>query len=70
MRKLRNFYARSEEVQGWITRNTWCDFCEEADLGLQNPTEYEEDGVTHISGMCNKCGATVTSVISEIDSPE
>jgi hypothetical protein len=32
-----------------------------------NPAEYEQDGTIHVSGKCSKCGATVTSEVSEID---
>jgi hypothetical protein len=67
MRITRDFYARSASEQRWFTQNTWCEACHEADLGLNNPVEYEEVGVVYVSGNCRKCDGAVTSVVSEVN---
>ena len=65
MRTIRDFFSRAIEEQRWLAQNTWCETCSEADLGLNNPVEYEEAGRILISGECRKCGRTVTSLISD-----
>ena len=59
----RQFESRPADEQRWLVENTWCDICDQADLGLVNPAEYEEDGEIYVSGACRMCGATVTSVV-------
>jgi hypothetical protein len=69
MRTAKNFYARPTDEQHWLLRNTWCDLCEEADLGMSDPMEYEEGGVVYVTGKCQKCSATLRSVLSETSRP-
>lgn len=64
MRILKDFFVRPEEEQRWLIKNTWCDSCDIADLGMIDPVEYEEDSKIVIEGKCSKCGAKVTSMIS------
>jgi len=45
--------------------HTWCDICNKADLGLNNPKEYEKNGRIHIAGNCLACGNKVVSEIIE-----
>ena len=45
--------------------NTWCDTCEAADLGMTEPTEYEESGRTFIEGKCKGCGTIIRNELSE-----
>ncbi len=58
-----NFNLRAENEKDWIIQNTWCEICNLADLGLLEPLEYEEDGLTFIEGKCKKCGNLVISQI-------
>lgn len=43
--------------------DSWCDKCNEADLGIVNPELYVESGRKYICGNCKICG---TECISEI----
>ncbi len=63
MKTWRNFYDRSQNQQRWLTENTWCAVCGEADLGLTSPGEYEQNGRIFIEGRCSKCGALISSEI-------
>jgi hypothetical protein len=36
-----------------------------ADLGMQSPREYEENGRIYVEGNCTACGRVVTSEVSE-----
>jgi hypothetical protein len=66
----RDFYANPKWLQDWQSENTWCDTCEQADLGMHSPKEYEEGGRTFVSGLCNNCGNVVTSEVLTIDVDE
>ncbi len=48
-----------------MSENTWCDRCNEADLGISSPQEYEENGKVYIEGTCQKCGETIRSEVTE-----
>jgi len=50
-----------------MLQNTWCDTCAEADLGMDAPREYEEDGRVYVEGQCRKCRRGVRSEIVERD---
>ena len=45
--------------------DSWCDSCNEADLGISNPELYIEGGRKYISGNCKVCGALCSSEIIE-----
>jgi RNase P subunit RPR2 len=64
-RLSRNFQLRSQQEQNWLLKNTWCDNCNEADIGMKNPIEFEESGIVFVEGQCLRCGKTVRSEISE-----
>jgi len=59
----RDFHQRSEEEQASFLEQTWCDSCQEVDLGMTDPDEYELDGKIIIEGKCKKCGSSVTTEI-------
>lgn len=40
--------------------------CQQADLGLLNPIEYETDGQIFIEGKCKICSTIVVSNITEV----
>jgi hypothetical protein len=50
-----------------MTQNTWCDVCQQADLGLTEPVEYEEDGAIFVEGRCAKCENIIKSRITQVD---
>ena len=62
----REFNARSESEREWMSENTWCGRCDQADLGLNAPQEYEEDGKIFIEGKCKQCGDTIRSEVTEM----
>jgi hypothetical protein len=59
----RDFYDRPQEERSWLENETWCDGCRQADLGLIEPHEYEENGAVFIEGKCRACGGAVASKI-------
>lgn len=61
----REFSQRSEEEQQAFLTQTWCDNCMEADLGMVEPEEYEEEGLAVIEGKCKKCGEVVTTELTD-----
>ncbi len=52
----RDFNARAEEEQQAFLEQTWCDECQEVNLGMKNPSEYLLKGTVFIEGECNRCG--------------
>ena len=70
MRADRDFYANPQWLQEWQLKNTWCDTCGKADLGMHSPKEYEERGSVYVSGLCNRCGNAVVSEVSQVDRSE
>ncbi len=54
----------------WILENSWCDSCNEADLGMENPVEFEQDGKIFVEGNCSQCGASIQSALEEKIVPE
>ena len=66
MRILRDFQLRPELERTWLTEETWCDKCQEPDLGMIETFEYEELGHIFVEGRCSKCGSSVVTKITEI----
>jgi len=60
-----DFWARPEADHQWFLDNTWCDNCNQADLGMSDPVEFEEDGRVYIEGKCLQCGGHVISELTE-----
>jgi phage FluMu protein Com len=67
MRTARDFFARTSDEQRWLTKESWCDFCDKADLGIASPVEFEEGGKIYIEGKCPRCGTKVVTQIVEIE---
>ena len=65
MRVERDFFAREWVEQASICENTWCDACGEADIGLLDPREYEDEGQVFVEGVCAKCRGRIVTVIRE-----
>lgn len=62
-RKYIEFEILDDADQEWFLKETWCDICDQADLGIINPKIYSENGKEYIEGKCRVCGE---SQISEI----
>ena len=63
----RDFSARSEEERQAFLRETWCDHCQEANLGMKNPQEYLYKGIVFIEGECNRCANVVLTELTDDD---
>ncbi|GGX65394.1 hypothetical protein GCM10007392_36580 [Saccharospirillum salsuginis] len=63
----RDFYLREPDEQQAFLDNTWCNQCQEMDLGMTDPVEFEFKGRVFIEGRCQRCGAPVTTEIAEDD---
>lgn len=63
----RDFYARDPEEQLDLLANTWCNHCQEVDLGMTDPVEYEFLQRIFIDGQCKRCGQITTTEIIEDD---
>ena len=61
----RKFSERQSQDREWLLRNTWCDFCKKADLGIESPTEFGLNGKIYLSGFCSSCGHEIKSEIIE-----
>ncbi|MEP4547874.1 MAG: hypothetical protein ABJ000_16955 [Saccharospirillum sp.] len=66
-RQLRDFYERDAEEQSAFLENTWCNHCQQVDLGMSDPVEYTLKGRLFIEGQCRVCGETVTTELVEDD---
>lgn len=64
MRTQRNFYARPAQEQLWLLKESWCDKCKQADLGVVEPEEYEEESEIFVAGKCAECGNSVVTQIA------
>jgi hypothetical protein len=69
-RKERDYSLRSQVERVGFEKDTWCDKCQEADLGLIEPREFEENDRIFIEGKCLSCGGRVVSEIIIKDVPE
>ncbi len=70
-RIARDFYARDVQEQAAFLANTWCNQCQEVDLGMKDPVEYEFMGRIFIEGKCNVCGEpSITEVVDDEDGPD
>jgi hypothetical protein len=69
MRIPRDFFSRPGAEQEWLCSNSWCNRCKAADLGIDEPTEFAEDGRVLLEGKCRACGsACITELIETIAS--
>ena len=61
----RDFFARDEEEKKAFLEQTWCDHCQEANLGMVEPIEYELNDTVFIEGKCAKCGNIILTELTE-----
>lgn len=66
----RDFFARDLEEQLDLLKNTWCNQCQQIDLGMVNPVEYELLERIYIDGECAKCGEKTTTEVVYDDEDE
>lgn len=59
----RDFFQRDRAERSWMIENTWCGGCRLPDLGIDDPNEFEEDGLVYIEGRCRVCRALLTSEV-------
>ena len=60
----RDFSLRDPKDREELMHHTWCDLCQQVDLGMTDPQEYELHGIVFIEGRCQVCG---NPVYTEID---
>jgi hypothetical protein len=68
-RVARNFFLRDSSERSWIIENTWCGGCLLPDLGIDDPNEFEEDGLVFIEGRCRICRVTLMSEVVDQRAP-
>lgn len=64
-RELLDIQTISPNELQWLTSETYCNSCNKPDLGIVNPTLYNEDGEKFIEGNCSVCGTLCKSKISD-----
>ena len=65
-RTILNINDLSASEMDWYLKETWCDKCGKADLGMNEPVLYVENGKEFIEGKCTVCGETVkTQIVSK-----
>lgn len=65
MKNKRDFYLREEEERDLLIAEVWCYHCQDVNLGLDEPVEFEGNGMTFLEGKCAECGSTVVMEILE-----
>ena len=55
---------READQQAFLTQ-TWCNKCQQPDLGMTDPVEYAQGKTTLIEGKCAKCGELVVTELTD-----
>ncbi|MBV1787548.1 hypothetical protein KQ940_05705 [Marinobacterium sp. D7] len=63
----RDFFAREADEQTLFLHETWCDHCQQLNLGMRDPVEYELHGIVFIEGRCCQCGEVVLTELTDDD---
>ncbi|MBH0077986.1 hypothetical protein I6F48_21105 [Pseudoalteromonas sp. SWYJ118] len=59
-----SFDVLDESDKDFFINDSWCDYCEKADLGIIDPKIYILDEKQHLEGVCKICGhKQITEVI-------
>ncbi|MCP4594895.1 hypothetical protein [Neptuniibacter sp.] len=61
----RDFNARDEDEKKAFLEETWCDQCQEVNLGMVEPVEYELNEIIFIEGKCKKCGSIILTELTD-----
>jgi len=60
-----DFFTRGEDEREALLTHTWCDHCQQADLGMTHPVEYEHQGLRFVEGRCRACAEIVFTELSD-----
>ena len=69
-RVQRDFSTRDPRDRESLLVNTWCNVCEQADLGMTDPVEFESEEGSVLEGRCAVCGAPVETLLTEVEAEE
>jgi hypothetical protein len=69
-RVKKDFAARDLAERESLLANTWCGVCEQADLGMTDPVEFEDGENSLLEGRCAVCGAPVETLLTEVEVDE
>ena len=59
-----SFDVLDESDKDFFINDSWCDYCEKADLGIIDPKIYILDEKQYLEGVCKICGhKQITEVI-------
>jgi hypothetical protein len=64
-RKKRDFFTRDEESREALLGEMWCHRCMEVAAAIEEPQEFEGNGMVFLEGRCVTCGATIVLEIDE-----
>lgn len=64
-KKKRDFFERTEEQRDSILAEIWCHRCMEVAQSIEEPQEFEGNGLIFLEGKCATCGATLVMEIHE-----
>ena len=62
---MRDFFAREIEEQKAFLEQTWCDNCQQVNLGMVEPEEYEMNGIIFIEGKCANCNTVILTELTD-----
>ena len=65
MKKFLNIESFSEIERDVYLKDTWCEVCKTADLGISKAQLYIENERKFVEGSCLSCGTTCVSEIME-----
>lgn len=65
MKNKRDFNLRDEEEREMLIAEVWCHRCQDFNLGLDEPQEFEGNGMLFLEGKCAQCTTTVVMEIVE-----
>ncbi len=69
-RVQKDFAARDQHERESLLANTWCNVCEQADLGMTDPVEFEDGEGSILEGRCADCGSPVETLLTEVEVDE
>lgn len=64
-RSKRDFTLRSDDDRERLLSEMWCHRCMEVPATIEEPQEFEGNGLVFLEGRCYSCGATLVLEIDE-----
>lgn len=64
-RSKRDFSLRNEDDRERLLSEMWCHRCMEVPATIEEPQEFEGNGLVFLEGRCFNCGATLVLEIDE-----